>query len=450
MTDRLNRQLQRGVTLIELMVAMVLGLLVTAGITTVFLSTSSSNRAQTQMARLQEEGRFAISRLSSDLRMANGQYCTNTGGVALKPSAAGQPSLDGLRMPTVYANDLEGALADLTTPFGTDPYPATPAVAYYLPAYLFMRGYDCGKDADSCKAPADIPAMGKADKDRVVATDVLTLRYVDSSRGWALGGGNTTLGAASNDGGFNTVTLKQGPGEPDIGDFKANHLAMLADCSNAQIFAVSGSGATGTLGYDADKNFSRPTAQQSESAAKLFDVDTDFKTVTYYLEVVADSAGRTTGALHRRVNGGDNTKLGSDDELVRGVERLDFLYGVEASNGGTQFLTAAEVDSRKGGAIACPPSIEGALKNGAGEEPGCLWRAVKSIQVSLLMDGQIPLNTLSAVDQPYVYSPDGGDGGDAPTAPTGHAVQPNADQGFPNELLRREFTVQVAVRNYNP
>jgi type IV pilus assembly protein PilW len=53
---------QRGVTLIELMVAMLLGLIVAGGIVTVFSSTSSSNKAQTQLARLQEEGRFAIGR----------------------------------------------------------------------------------------------------------------------------------------------------------------------------------------------------------------------------------------------------------------------------------------------------------------------------------------------------------------------------------------------------
>ncbi len=64
------------------MVAMVLGLLVAGGIITVFSSTSSSSKAQTQLARLQEEGRFAISRLGGDLRMANGQYCNNSGGAA--------------------------------------------------------------------------------------------------------------------------------------------------------------------------------------------------------------------------------------------------------------------------------------------------------------------------------------------------------------------------------
>ena len=67
-----------GFTLIELMVAMVLGILVAGGIVTIFISTSSSTKAQTQLARLQEEGRYAIARLSNDLSMANGQYCTNT------------------------------------------------------------------------------------------------------------------------------------------------------------------------------------------------------------------------------------------------------------------------------------------------------------------------------------------------------------------------------------
>jgi type II secretory pathway component PulJ len=59
---RLNGQhghRHKGITLVELMIAMVLGLLVAAGIITVLISTSNSNKAQMQLARLQEEGRFA-------------------------------------------------------------------------------------------------------------------------------------------------------------------------------------------------------------------------------------------------------------------------------------------------------------------------------------------------------------------------------------------------------
>jgi len=89
---RMLSRAARGFTLIELMVAMVLGLLVAAGIVTVFASTSSSNKAQNQLAQLQEAGRFAVTRMGTDLRMANGQYCTNTGGVA--KVASGGNALD--------------------------------------------------------------------------------------------------------------------------------------------------------------------------------------------------------------------------------------------------------------------------------------------------------------------------------------------------------------------
>lgn len=156
--DRGFSNRQAGVTLIELMVAMVLGLLVSAGIVTVFLSTSNSNRAQTQMARLQEEGRFAITRLSDDLRMANGQYCDNTGGVASNTGSNGL-YMDGLRSPKVYAKGLLGALSDVTTQWG-DPYPVEPIAPYYLPAFLSMRGYDCNATTCTPDVPASfLPAM---------------------------------------------------------------------------------------------------------------------------------------------------------------------------------------------------------------------------------------------------------------------------------------------------
>ncbi len=449
------RMPQRGVTLIELLVAMVLGLLVSGGILTVFMSTSNSNQVQTQLARLQEDGRFAVTRLSEDVRMANSQYCNNTGGVAQPPvtgSLGALPSLDGLRAPTVYAKNLQLALADLATPWGP-PYPGTPTAPYYLPSYLYMRGYDCGKSTCAPKLPTTVlPAMGKAAGSRVVGADVLTLRYLDSSRGWAINSSGTTLESPSIDPDGNAIIekvhLKPLAGEPPTTDFKAGHLAMLADCTNAQVFSVSGGGSVPDLTVDA-VNFANPTRQRANNGAKVFDFDSDFNTVTYYLAVVDDGHGGTTGALRRRVNGGVAANRGSDDEIARGVERLDLRYGVEDNTGATRYLTASDVDTRATGSIPCPPSTPETLKV-AGVEPGCLWRAVKSIEVSILMDGQTPLGSLSTADQAYVYSPDGAAGGTKPTVPTSHGIRPLEDQGFPSGLLRREFTVLVGTRNFNP
>lgn len=441
--------LQRGVTLIELMVAMVLGLLVAGGIVTVFSSTSSSNKAQTQLARLQEEGRFAITRLSDDLRMANGLYCSNTGGSA-KPGASGT-LLDQLRSPTVYATNLigpvgavSGALGDITTAWGTGSYPAKPTDAYSMPSFLYMRGYDCTLTACLPLDPSTVglPAMGTTDGLRVKGADVVTVRYVNSNSGWAIGEiGGSSVAASSSAGTIGSVQITPLAGEPAASTFAPGDLAMLADCSNAQIFAL-GSVSAGllTVAGGANVTTSAPTTPLPETAPRLFDVNRDFQTVTYYLKVVSVNNNKQapfTGALMRRVNGGDSTHGGSDEELVRGVERLDLRYGVQDATGNTTFLSANDVDT----SVNCPPQEFKAITTA-----GCLWRAVKSIEVSILMDGQAPLYTLAGSDMAYAYSADANTGLLAPSA---HAIKPS-DQGFPDQLLRREFTALVAVRNYNP
>jgi type IV pilus assembly protein PilW len=430
MTTRTPVRRQAGLSLIELMVAMVLGLLVAAGIVSVFISTSSSNRAQNQLARLQEEGRFAITQLGQDLSQANGQYCTNSGGNATQSATTGI-YLDGLRAPMVYADDLLGAISDLSTRWGS-PYPAQPAMPYYLPSFLSMRGYECS--AASCSpdpgtiANAPIPAMGKAVGQRVIGADVLTVRYVDASKGWALGGSSTI---DAND----VVNLAPGASEPPVSHFRAGDLAMLADCSSAQVYAADVAGGTITPKAQGAGNLALPTPLASvQGAPKLFDFNQDFQTVTYYLKVVdGDGSGHLTGALIRRVNGVDN-------ELVRGIERLDFKYGVEHADGTTSYLTAGQVDAAA--ADQCPPSVPSAL----GTDAGCLWRAVKSIEVDILMDGQIPLFTLTQDEMQYTYASDATPGLAAPSA---HAVTP-AQQGFAEPMIRREFTALVSVRNFNP
>ena len=451
---------QRGVTLIELMIAMVLGLLVAAGIVTVFASTSSSNKAQNQMARLQEEGRFAITKLSTDLRMANGQYCSNTGGTA-KPGAGGD-YLDHLRTPTVYATNLigaagaiSGAMADITTAWGSASgsggnYPAAPAATYSMPSFLFMRGYDCTLTACTPMNPTTIglPALGSGLGQRVKGTDAITVRYINPTSGWAIGtAAGSTIAPSSSSGPITSITLKQDVAahEPLVSNFKSGDLAMLADCSNAQIFAV-GSVAGGVLTVAGGANFAgaQPVALQPQSAPAVFDLNTDLLTVTYYLKVVSvnnDNSAPFTGALMRRVNGGvaNSAHNGSEDELLRGIERLDFKYGVQDAAGNTSYLTANQVDA----STTCPPAEINQLTPAT----GCLWRGIKSIEVSVLMDGQIPLYTLSTNDIFYSYNGDGSSNG--VVAPAGHTIKPS-DQGFPDQMLRREFDALVAVRNYNP
>lgn len=60
----------QGFTVIELMIALVLGLIIIGGVLTVFLSNSQTFRTNEALSRIQENGRFAIDLLGTDLRHA--------------------------------------------------------------------------------------------------------------------------------------------------------------------------------------------------------------------------------------------------------------------------------------------------------------------------------------------------------------------------------------------
>jgi len=61
---------QRGLTLIELMVALIISLLILAGLFTVYQSNQRGNRLNDGLMRTQENGRFAIDFLIRDIRQA--------------------------------------------------------------------------------------------------------------------------------------------------------------------------------------------------------------------------------------------------------------------------------------------------------------------------------------------------------------------------------------------
>lgn len=61
---------QRGLSLVELLVAMALGLLLLAGVTQVVLGSKRSYQSGVALAELQESGRFALEAIAQDLRNA--------------------------------------------------------------------------------------------------------------------------------------------------------------------------------------------------------------------------------------------------------------------------------------------------------------------------------------------------------------------------------------------
>lgn len=77
MTNFQNRGRVRGFSLTELLVAMVVGLLLLAGLVTLMVNSKKNYSQQDYNARLQENARFAIEFLSYDIRMAGFFGCSN-------------------------------------------------------------------------------------------------------------------------------------------------------------------------------------------------------------------------------------------------------------------------------------------------------------------------------------------------------------------------------------
>lgn len=97
-SDRMNMHRQRGFSLIEMMVAMVLGLFIMGGVTKVFLDSKSANQARGGQSNIGSNARVAMDILSADI--ARGGYV---------PAATVElPKVNGKPLPpveTAYSSD---------------------------------------------------------------------------------------------------------------------------------------------------------------------------------------------------------------------------------------------------------------------------------------------------------------------------------------------------------
>ena len=73
----MNRPLgaQRGFSMVELMVAITIGLILTAGVLELFANNKNAYRVDASLARVQESGRMALDSMANDIRMAGYWGC---------------------------------------------------------------------------------------------------------------------------------------------------------------------------------------------------------------------------------------------------------------------------------------------------------------------------------------------------------------------------------------
>jgi type IV pilus assembly protein PilW len=178
------RRAQRGLTLIELMVSMVLGLLLVLGVVSVYVTNQQAARTNEGLARLQEGGRIAFELLSRELRQAGGNPC-------------------GARL---IANVLVNPTANWYTDFAAGP----------------VRGFEGNV------AAADIVPTGSAVGERVLNTDAVLVMSANTNDAATVVTHNPT--AAS----FELSTINHGIADGEVVMVCDNQSAAITQITSAQ------------------------------------------------------------------------------------------------------------------------------------------------------------------------------------------------------------------------
>jgi type IV pilus assembly protein PilW len=78
----------QGFGLVEIMVALVLGLIVSMGIVQIFIASKGTYQSQSAAARMQEDARFALSKLMQEIRMTGMYGCLDFDSAVVAPAIA--------------------------------------------------------------------------------------------------------------------------------------------------------------------------------------------------------------------------------------------------------------------------------------------------------------------------------------------------------------------------
>lgn len=378
-----HRRRERGFSLIELMVAVALGLLLTTAMVTVYINSKSSFTRQQQLSSLQQNVRIAFEYLAGDARVVGHLGCF-TGLPTLPAGGDFNSSLAATGIGTNYALGVEGYEYKNTTPNAFTLTSSAPANV------TATTNWETNVATDAINT---IPATTISTTGLTPGSDVLVIRTV---------AGRPVRLAAPTVSGANTLSLENLAGgtcsngtTAKVSGFCANSHGLIASCSRARVFQVQSIAAqtltlTGTLGSD---------PLYKTDAAEVFPM----QTLVYY---VALSSSGTTNSLYRRTFDGDNA-AGLEQELIEGVENLQLRYGVD---------TDATPDGIVNSYVAA-----NAVAN---------WNTVVSVRMGLLM------RTTTAVESDTSVATTGLVNGVTVTYPT-----------TGSKYDRRVFTTTVAVRN---
>jgi type IV pilus assembly protein PilW len=282
---------QRGISIVELMVAVTLSLIILAVISQVFVGSKATYVTEEGLARIQESGRFTLDTLANDIRQAGYHGCGRM----------------PLNTPELVNSRISGFVPSL---MGVQGY-----------RYVGAGGNGAGSDwRDGSPGPGNTP-LGAGFFDSVPPasgagslvprSDMLVVRYY-TSNGIQLSAGMVNVS--------DPLSVR----ETEVDAFQPGSAWMISNCDEVDTFVVTsitGSGNPRLLGHTTPDN-------STNNLAQTFGVGSELIQVFTYIYYVADTGRVASGspvlALFRR----SAPNFDTPEELVEGVENLQIFFGL--------------------------------------------------------------------------------------------------------------------------
>ncbi len=272
---------QKGLNIIELMIAMTLGLILSAGAIQIFISTKTTNKVENALSRLQETGRYVIDVMAKDIRMAGYNGCSSRGAIDVNVIAKA-------------------------------PLPIT------LDGSDAIRGYNGSSTVWAPVIDSNLNITGAT-----ANTDVLNIQRADACGAHVAGNflpDNANVQVAS----------------PNGCGFAKDQAVLITDCVGADLYqitnTVSSSGGTETTAHSTSTNTDNKLSKSYGPDSQIFRL----KSTAYYIGTGA--SGEPALFQSSWDPTADNAITGADFdavELIDGVEDMQILYGVDT--GGDEY-----------------------------------------------------------------------------------------------------------------
>ena len=275
---------QQGISLVEVLVAMVISLFLLAGIVQVYLTNQSSYRFTNSISRIQENGRFAMDLMAQDLRMAGFFGCA------------------------VFDPEDETAMDGMVNNLNVD------GAGYSNDIFDFLQN----------------DLVEGTENDGLNGSDSITLR-------------GAFPGSVSVQPPYGSTSANIKVSEPH--NLKEGDIVMVSNCRGADIMQISNiNQSNGTLVHNTGNSTSPGNYNpdnclggNAHCLSQTYGADAAmFKLQTVTYSIAVGESGEP--ALWRSENG-------VDMELIEGIEQMQLLYGVDTSGNKhpNQYMTSTEL-----------------------------------------------------------------------------------------------------------